>query len=350
MNKKAIPLLIAVLLISTQIVSATVNPYIDTQEYPFHSYAVGIASYGVYQKGDKLIPYYITTSSVLGYVSLHQVQANSPFSVQMNVMLIVNDQTFWLQNVVVIDPVGHYFYLSSSVLNLTCTNSPLTNIQGEGSFVKGNDGQCYYVNYVGDYRYSLPLSFYLVINVTHTSNHVRILFGFKGINGTCIQGKTIFFQDDVIYIPHVYRASLYVSGYNYLSDSSPYQGFSFYDAELVFGGEGNGKVINFDKLQAYLSLYYDRGGYVPFPSYFDFGSDTAEGTTNLVTHKVGDLFLVTTGRQAYYYLGEVHDAPIHLTGSEIVISERSPLEMVFLSLVLFLIVVGAFFRKIISML
>nr|WP_054839108.1 thermopsin family protease [Sulfuracidifex metallicus] len=97
MNKKAIPLLIAVLLISTQIVSATVNPYIDTQEYPFHSYAVGIASYGVYQKGDKLIPYYITTSSVLGYVSLHQVQANSPFSVQMNVMLIVNDQTFWLQ-------------------------------------------------------------------------------------------------------------------------------------------------------------------------------------------------------------------------------------------------------------
>ncbi len=343
-------ILVLLSLMLAQVSMASVNPYIDTQEYPFHSYAIGIASYGVYQKGNSMVPYFIKTNSVVGYVRVDKLESSSPFSIQMNVMLVVNDQTFWLQDVVVINPSEGNFYISSSVLNLTSTGSELKGITGDGSFVQGSDGQCYYVNYVGNYYYHLPFSFMPIINVTHSANYVRVLFGFKGVEGSCLDGKTVFFNNVVLHFPYVYRASIYVSGYNYLSDSSPYQGFSFYDAELVFGGEGNGKVVSFNCLDAFLSLYYDKDGkYISFPSYFDFGSDTAEGTTNLVTHKAGDLFEVTTGKQGYYYLGRGEGSISVDEGKTLVMrSEISPIESVILSFLLFLLILACIFRKIIS--
>ncbi|BBG25619.1 thermopsin family protease [Sulfuracidifex tepidarius] len=337
-------------LIFAQVSMASINPYVDTQEYPFHSYAIGIASYGVYQKGNSMIPYFIKTDSVVGFVRVDSVNSENPFSIQLNVMLIVNDQTFWLQDVVVMNPSEDQFYLSSSVLNLTSLDSPLHNVSGDGSFIQGSDGQCYYVNYIGNYYYSLPFSFLPIINVTHSTSEVRILFGFKGIEGNCFDGKTVFFDNVVIHFPYVYRASIYVSGYNYLSDSSPYQGFSFYDAELVFGGEGNGKVVSFNQLEAFLSLYYQKDGkYVSFPSYFDFGSDTAEGTSNLVTHRVGNLFEVTTGRQSYYYLGR-GEGSISVDGGKTLVVQNtiSPIQSVILSFLLFILILASIFRKIIS--
>jgi thermopsin len=328
--------------------TASVNPYIDTEEYPFHNYAIGIASYGVYQKGGSLIPYSIETNSVIGYLNLREVQITSPFSIQLNVMMLSSGETYWLQDVVVINPEGN-FYLTASMLNLTSIGSPL-HVQGNGEFLQAEDGECYYVNYVGDFKYHLPLSLILVVNVTHENNEVRVLYGVRGVEGSCLDGRTYYFGNFVLRTPNVSNAFIYVSGYNYLKDSSPYQGFTFYDAELVFGGEGNGKVVTFNKLVAFLSLYYQHDGkYVAFPSFFDFGSNTAEGTSNLKTIRIGNAFEITTGNQEYYYLGRDSGSIQMYWGKVIVLTKLSGVNDIFLSISLFLLILAYLFKKILSL-
>jgi thermopsin len=57
---------------------------------------------------------------------------------------------------------------------------------------------------------------------------------------------------------------------------------SYYDTELIFGGGGNGEVTTFKNISATLGLFYlQNNEYVEFPSYYTFGGDTAEATTNV---------------------------------------------------------------------
>jgi len=99
----------------------------------------------------------------------------------------------------------------------------------------------------------------------------------------------------------VQSAYYYVDG----NDSTPIG--TYYDAELVFGGEGNAEATNFTQMNATLGLYYFNSSssqITPFPSYYSFGGDTGESADNLEVAYLGNgTAQIAVGTPNYAYLG-----------------------------------------------
>jgi thermopsin len=82
--------------------------------------------------------------------------------------------------------------------------------------------------------------------------------------------------------PNVSSAYFQVNGKEYTPAGPTHRLGWYYDTELVFGGGGNGEVTTFKNISATLGLFYlQNNEYVEFPSYYTFGGDTAEATTNV---------------------------------------------------------------------
>jgi len=109
-------------------------------------------------------------------------------------------------------------------------------------------------------------------------------------NGSQYPMKGLTFDSVLVKVP-AKKAFLYVSGYQ-----TPVS-INYYDAELVFGGGGNGAIATFKQLNAYLALFYYNGSLRPFPSVYSFGGDTAEASTNVNVIYTGNFVLATVGNE-----------------------------------------------------
>jgi thermopsin len=138
---------------------------------------------------------------------------------------------------------------------------------------------------------------------------VLISMGFVVLqNGTVLPNpEPDWFDYIMIHDPSASAAAFVVSGYRYtpVGAASPLR--SFYDAELVFGGGGNGEVTQFEQFSATLGLLYCSSAadnYTAFPSYYSFGAYTAEATTDLHVAYLGAGFgSLSVGAPDYVYLG-----------------------------------------------
>ncbi len=307
-----------------------VNPYLtylfrtDTSALP-----TGIASFGVYNYSGKMVPYSINSSTVLGFAKIESISSfnqnvSSPIlpdevTLQLNSILTVqnyDNSTFdyWPQDVLDFFTKSQNVSYVNNVLNVTGDDAYLDNqtIRSQNGFVvSAPDGGYYYGNYLNRTKlhYDLPLAFFLVLNeVLVKSQGVWINMGVKVLqNGTQIvtNSTTTWFDKIFIEDPNAASASYMIRGDSYTPAGARLRIGQFYDAELVFGGGGNGALAHFDSLSADLSLYYFDNrtvAFETFPSVYSFGADTAEATDNLHATFSGSYVSLTTGTPNYDFL------------------------------------------------
>ena len=277
-----------------------VNPYLQFEiNRPQGVVPVGIASYGV----SGTTPYVIKTSSVAGYFNISSILAYNgsqslafPYSasLQLNSVLVVknNDnstQIYWPQDFLIFITNESMVAYRNNVLNITNPTATLTNssiISKNGYVAPSSQGQYYYGNYNSTpaLSYNLPFAGILEMNESVIKGKgVEISFSVIVLeNGTSPVLSTMTFDKVLIVDPNVSSACFEVNGKEYTPAGIHGVIGMYYDTELVFGGGGNGEITNFESLDAVLGLYYLKGNeYVTFPSYYDFGADTAEATHNL---------------------------------------------------------------------
>jgi thermopsin len=275
---------------------AYVNPY---NSYTSPPAPTGIADYGLYNyssTGGPIIPYTIMTDEVLGYANITSLLAYyqqameygvSPYSatLQLNVVLQVNTTNgtyaYWLQDVASFQTNESQVTFIDNIWNLTGSGSMLSSsaVSGNGTVASAGQGNTFYYDVGPTYTYSFPFAFVLVINVSYTPNATYIWFGFEILqNGTPVSSPQYYYYDEVeISQPGIVSAAIYITGNNYTPNGL------YYDAELVWGGGGNGAPTQFVYLNSTLGLYYvnSSGNLTPMPSLYTFGSDTAESAYNV---------------------------------------------------------------------
>ena len=288
-------------------------------------FATGIASYGIISNSYQLSSYQIQTSEVLGLASISKITAYnatisgglspSTASLQLNVVANVSydgnkTQVFWLQDVAQFDTSSGLYYFDDNVWNSSAQGANISS-----SAVNGSGGVLAYTTSKGAtqnvYAYAtsnkistdLPLNLTLIIKTSIVDDHPIISFGYSQ-GFTIIDGKVAYnahFYDNVSLNLNATKISIIITPY-YVAPS-----FIPYDAEFVFGGPGNGASTYFNSLNADLSLLYYNdtlNSLSYFPSYYNFGEDTAEAADNLQTSPIAGSFAnisVVTGAPNYGY-------------------------------------------------
>jgi len=296
------------------------------------SFASGISTFGISNNSGTVSPYEVRTNEIVGIANISSLQvltrdANqygvSPTgaTIQLNALLVVNDNSgqkvYWVQNVPdfetgpvllsIGDEIWNWTDLNGYLSNQTITSTNFNN----GGFVSGtgpgNSGGPYVYNYNGNNEtYNLPLRIALVESETILpKTGVLVQLGdIISTNGSAsVSPKINWFDNVTIVDPTVQTAYYDVSG-----GSTPPIGL-FYDAELVFAGEGNLEVAHFTQLSASLGLFYHNSGSATnmlssFPTYYSFSGDTGESADDLVVTYSNGIANVGTGvNPNYQYLG-----------------------------------------------
>ena len=306
--------------------------------------AMGLASFGVYNESGTAIPYRIQTRELVGVANISSVQVNtqdafrygvspSGFSVQLNAMLVVGDggasspQVFWVHNVPDFETGPSIVSFGDQIWNQTdgagyLSNQTITSVNGGFVFTTGQTrlsaGMSYYSNAMGNATYSLPFRFGLVMNATLVpGTGVSVRFGYRLLaNGSAASSPPVWFDSVTIHDQAARSAYFEVSG----SDTPP-TGL-YYDAELVFAGEGNLESAYFTQLGAALGLFYLNGDALnSFPSYYGFSGDTGEAAANLVEAYSNGIVRLTPGASpAYVYLG---NASLSLDPNSLLVTRSS---------------------------
>jgi len=306
----------------------------------------GIVSYGLTNQSGIDEPYAIASTDVIGMASVSSISAYnstaesvgenpSGATLQLNSVLVVDEkgggtQAYWCQNTPDFVTSASQVALADNVWNYSVSgflsNDSITS--GGGGYVstfQQNGTTEYYYSYEeSNSSYSLPLGLALLINATaEPGTGVLVQFGTWLTGGTLGAGSgTDWFDNVTIHDPTVAGAYFFTAG-NYTTPIG-----TFYDTELVFGGEGGGEATSFTQLGADLGLFYanstsDR--LTAFPSYFSFGLDTAEAAYNVMVRYLGNgTASASVGTPSYGYLGAASgqvsftsvEAALGITGSE----------------------------------
>ena len=286
----------------------------------------GIVSYGLTNQSGIDTPYAVASTDVIGVASISSINAYnstaesvgenpSGATLQLNSVLVVNEkgggtQAYWCQNTPDFVTSASQVALADNVWNYSASgflsNDSISSEGGGGyvsTFQQNGTTEYYYAYGETNSSYSLPLGLVLLINATaEPGTGVLVQFG-ASLTGDTPGAKTgaDWFDNVTIHDPTVTDAYFFTAG-NYTTPIG-----TFYDTELVFGGEGGGEETNFVQLGANLGLFYanstsDRMD--AFPSYFSFGLDTAEAADNVAVRYLGNgTARVSVGTPNYDYLG-----------------------------------------------
>jgi thermopsin len=299
--------------------------------------ASGIASFGISNKSGVVTPYEIRTNEIVAIANISSLQVNTASAsqygvnptgatLQLNTLLVVNENStsssspnqkvYWLQSVPDFvtglsqvsfgDEIWNWTDQSGFLSNQTVTS---TNFQN-GGFVSpsgnGNSGP-YVYNYNGNNQtYNLPLNFSLLETETLLpKTGVLVQLGYMmTANGSASSTSRINWFDNITIVdPNVQGAYFDVSG------KSPTPIGLYYDAELVFAGEGNLEIAHFTQLGASLGLFYSNstshsGMLSSFPTYYSFSGATGESADDLVVTYSNGIASIGTGvNPNYVYLG-----------------------------------------------
>lgn len=285
----------------------------------------GIASFGLYNDSGNVTPYNVTAHEMVGVADISSILAHnstadlanstvSGTTLQLNTVIVVNEkggaqQVYWAQDtpdfVTSASQVSYADNVWNSSLSGYLSNSTITSSNGGLAYLDSQGGalQYYYSNGLSNSTYALPFNIALAINENVVSGKgVVVQIGAQVLrNGTQLATPMDWFDNVTIHDPTVSSAYFLVSGNQTAPDGS------FYDTELVFGGESNGEATFFNQMSASLQLFYDdstQGALTYFPSYYSFGQDTAEAADNLhVTYSGNGVVLVSPGAVNYTYLG-----------------------------------------------
>lgn len=323
-----------------------VNPYLTTL-IRNGSYPMGIASYGV-MNGTEVSTYTVRSNEILGVANISALRVYDPYastynvspysvSLQLNAVLKVetannSTQYYWPQDVVYFITNQSSMVFLDNILNVSGDNATLINstVQSQdGGYVAPTQGQQYYGIYQfgPEFNYSLPLDLVLVMNATPVQDGVWVWFGVGVLrNGTVAYQPPVvdWFDKVLLKIQGVKTAYFVVSGKRY-TPAGVNPNWNFLDAELVFGGGGNGASARVESLRAVLGLFYLNGTrFTPFPSYYSFGGDTAEGVTNVSETYLGNGYVESVnGTDVLMYLGKGNSSASDLQPPHLIFSSTS---------------------------
>ena len=322
-------------------------------------YSVGVASYGLYNSlwitrpdGIRALyynisSYQITTNAIFGCVNISSLSAytninvssskylylsKSGASLQLNVNLVVNtthgeSYIYWLQNAILFNTSGKKYLIVDSVYNATSENSTLTlsmisgkgaqrvqemrqngivynitlpNIlfypsytyyQGQTSYLTVKHNMLTPIINVTFRNYTLPFTYCPVIKVSHSGSYPVVNFGY------IMNGYHTFYDNVTLLVP-AKEYYLLITPYKI-----PPTGSTFYDAEFVFGGEGDDESATFTSLNATgMWLFYRLNNtFVPFPSLYSSGWDTGEEAIGLHVSQGSNYASVTAGTSDLFY-------------------------------------------------
>lgn len=282
------------------------NPFYSLPERP---QSVGLASYGLY---GNLSGVGISTNEVYGYANISSMlffNQSPPYgtsqygaSLQLNSVMSVlingTRQLFWLQNVAQFDTSNDTMELVSNIWNVTSGKAHVhaQTLAGAGQSLVWHRASLYAYQYPQDYplQYSLPLKLWLVTdihnftvydypgNTTYSTTYPVVSFGytFTAPNGTV---EPLMYYDNVTFNSTSFWGSDAIM-LTLPSEVPHNNSCMFFDTELIFGGQAGGEISRAESLNATLGLYYLNGSKPSvFPYYYQFGSDTGEGVTNVTS-------------------------------------------------------------------
>ena len=289
----------------------------------------GIASYGISNDSGMVVPYEIRTNEIVGLANISSLLSNNPnasfygdnvagATLQLNVNLVVNltnglKDVYWVQNTPDFVTSANTFALTDNLWNNSDTAGVMSNesvsstnaAKGAAVYTSVTQGGTSYAYIFGEdnVTYSTPLSFALIENETvQNGAGVLVQFGFRLLqNGTLASSPTYWYDNVTIHAQNVQSAYFDVAG----NATTPIG--SFYDAELVFAGEGNFETTQFLQMSASLGLFYQNqttGILTSFPSFYSFGGDTGEAATNVSVVYSNGIGYLSVGNPNYAYLGK----------------------------------------------
>jgi thermopsin len=251
---------------------------------------VGIADYGVRVVNDTLKPYTVKYDEVYGYADISQLEAYNATppanismygaSLQLNAVFQVNmvdgARTYWLQNVASFYTNNQTLEYVDNVWNQSSNTSIMASdaVDGGGG-VSEYGGETVYAYGTPLSQYTFPLYLTLVVKTGYSESEAYAAFGY--FNGSA---QPVWYDNVTIRQPGV------VSAYMLIEDTNLTARETYYDAELVFGGQDSGEFTSFNALSASLALdYVLLNGSIEAPvNLYGFGSDTVEAAYNLVTY------------------------------------------------------------------
>ena len=293
------------------------------------------APMGVTDFGDNILTgkYSYSTSRFTGSVNITNLTANGPYgnvsSFQLNVELLINGQiedplgrmvtypyAYWIQDVVSVSPIrgGANLTFVNNIWNHTkfvyyydenakawFNGSYLDNrsVSGRGSIQKatswsGVEGGYYYEEAAPQNpgcgltvrNIYFPNRIDLSVQTGTTANGtVYVLFFYKdGPN------NQVWCQYDNVSFPFatVNRPSWNTNGFEVDGSQGTPDGIHLYDAEMVWGGAGGGQNVSATNANLCFALNYSSpSGSIAVPSAWDYGSNTAEGVSNVTVTSPG---------------------------------------------------------------
>ena len=247
---------------------------------------MGIADYGIGSSG----AYGYSTSSFLGIARVYSLTTQNltgdpSMSFQLNAVLEFttnNGQQFvyWIQDVAQYYTNNSAIYFLDNVWNLSSSSAQMSSsgILGNGQVTTYSGGRSYYydrANTYSDYL-SLPnLIGFKVDSSINSQNEPQVSFEYN-YQGSWQTYDTVSFPE--LTSPSL-DAGFVVDGTRY----NPYR--TFYDAELILGGESGG--WNTTDIQSNVELqlqFWNGHNFQEIYNAYNFGSNTAEGISNVESH------------------------------------------------------------------
>jgi len=317
----------------TSLVYGHVDPYIRFKNCNISvcTAPVGLASYGVYNNNNTKT-YTIKTHGLAGEAYIRSIKAVNPrtslpansASLQLNGILMVKhrvgEDKYALQLVT-------SFYTDSNDINFIIEIYGINTELAQQSFIGGPN--CWFTTPSSEYPY-YDCSLYFAndnINLSsHTPLHLEMVMRtYVTENSVNIKPVVIYWTTDpkinntlstvnFSIVDKLARDSYFlVDGKNYSGIAVGPSNPNLNDAEFVFAGYGNGQIANFSKLNATLKLLYYNSStneFQYFPSYYNFGSLTAETANKLSTSLLhNNTVTVTPGNPNYGYIGNSTNSP-----------------------------------------
>jgi hypothetical protein len=239
---------------------------------------MGVADYGIDPITNTAYTY--NTTALLGTITLASLSANGLVSFQLNALLKftcgATTFVYWLQNAIQLAPSSQTIDFVDNVWNMSAPGASMhTPVGGNGivnpTSTPGID--YYYCQFGHYYTLAYPVVLQLEMMSSLNGNNPAITFG--------VDRGTGWVSYDTVVFPITGPAvdeNLVVDG-TQLTPTGNY-----YDAELVMGGVGNGASAAVNAVDMNLTLSTLNGALTQsVPFCYNFGSDTAELVTDIVT-------------------------------------------------------------------
>lgn len=289
---------------------------------------MGITDFGIGPNG----PYSYNTSSFLGILHLNSLKTlnstgDPKLSMQLNIVLKFTSNSggqyvYWVQDAAIFNSQDNAIYFLDNVWNMTSSPPSMqaSGISGKGKIYQLDSSQSYYAAVASTslpgngVNLRLPAPVELEGNSTiNQQNETQVNIAYNDGRGWVTFDTVVFTGVEDVQ-----------TDYGFVVNGKTYNPLgTYYDAELIFGGAGNGWNTTNIQSNVFMQLEYWNGhNYQGIYNAYNFGSDTREGIDNVTS--IGSYFKTNGSLGAQISSGSGNLGLLYDRSQISIISVRSP--------------------------